>query len=111
MDIDFATTKLEKQFNSRNELIRVYGSERAKVIMKRMAQLVAADNMGHLRGTPGRFHALKGNYAGAFTLDLDGPYRLFFRPSSDPVPLLEDGAVNLFLVTSVTVIEVGDPHE
>ena len=111
MDIDFATTKLEKQFNSRKVLMKVHGPERAKVIMKRMTQLVAAENMGQLRGTPGRFHALKGNYAGMFTLDLDGPYRLFFRPSSDPVPLLEDGSVNLIMVTSITVIEVGDPHE
>lgn len=111
MDIDFATTKLERQFNSRKELVKVHGPERAKAIMKRMAQLVAADNMGHLRGAPGRCHALTGNYAGMFTLDLDGPYRLFFRPSNDPVPLLDDGSVNWSMVTSVTVIEVSDPHE
>lgn len=111
MDIVFATTKMEKEFNSAKELNKSHGQQRAKVIMKRMTQLRGADNLEQLRNAPGRCHLLKQNLAGIFSLDLDGPYRLLFEPVENPPPLLEDGSIDWSLVTSVRVLEVRDTHE
>jgi proteic killer suppression protein len=111
MDIVFASTKLEKEFNSGKELNKAHGQQRAKAIMKRMTQIAAADNPGQLRNAPGRCHVLKGDLAGIFSLDLDGPYRLLFEPVDNPPPVLEDGSINWSLVTSVRVLEVKDTHE
>ena len=111
MDITFSSTKQEKVFNSAKELNRVYGELRAKAIMKRIAQLSAADNLEHLRNAPGRCHLLKGNLSQTFSLDLDGPYRLLFESTDDPLPQLEDGTIDWNQIASVKVLEVRDTHE
>lgn len=110
MDIEFSSTKQEKEFNSAKELQKAHGPQRAKAIKRRMGQLSAADNLEQLRNAPGRCHALKGNLAGVFSFDLDGPYRLLFEPTDKPPPL-DDGSINWSLITSVRILEVRDTHE
>lgn len=111
MDIVFASTRLEKEFNSGKELNKAHGQQRTKAIMKRMAQLAAADHLEQLRNAPGRCHVLKGDLAGVFSLDLDGPFRLLFEPSDNPLPTLEDGSINWSSIGSVRILEVRDTHE
>lgn len=62
-------------------MIQRYGPERAKKLEMRLAQLRLADRLADLRSMPGRCHPLTGDLAGLLSLDLDGPYRLLFRPA------------------------------
>jgi len=111
MDIVFHTEKLAKEFNTQKILIKRHGPERAKRIARRLKQLGAATVLEDLRNTPGRCHELSGNRAGELTLDLDGPYRLIFKPEHNPPPTKEDGGLNWTQVTAVIILGVEDTHE
>lgn len=111
MDILFLTEKLSKEFNAGKSLVKRHGSERAKRIVRRLAQLRAAAMLEELRGTPGRCHELTGNRAGELTLDLDGPYRLVFRPAQNPLPTRATGGLDWTRVTAVIILGVEDTHE
>jgi proteic killer suppression protein len=43
-------------------------------------------------------------------LDLDGPYRLLFEPSQDPVPIKPDGGLDWSLVTAIRITGIDDTH-
>ena len=53
---------------------------------------------------------LSGDRKGLFAVDLEHPFRLEFKPNHDPVPLKEDGGVDLDEVTAVTIMAVEDYH-
>jgi len=109
--INFKTQKLEKIFNSAKKLNKKYGERIGKLIQRRMAVLRAAPTLkevSHRR--PERRHELEGNRKGAFAVDLDHPYRLIFKPNHNPLPLKNDGGVDLSKVTSITILGVEDYH-
>jgi proteic killer suppression protein len=111
MDIAFATTKLQKIFNTEKELVRTFGAEIARIVMRRMAILRAAanlDEVSHL--PPPRRHELTGDRKGQFALDLKPPYRLLLQPNCDPLPYKDDGGIDLKRVTAITIIAVEDYH-
>jgi HTH-type transcriptional regulator / antitoxin HigA len=97
LEVFFEDSRLGQAFESDRELQRRFGTERAKKLRTRRSALRAAETLEDLRHAPGRCHELAGNYAGLLSLDLDGPYRLFFRPAeeADPKPGggLEGGTV------------------
>lgn len=111
MDILFGTGRLQRVFNSERSLTRRYGARMSRVIQVRMAVLNSARNLAQVPATPpDRRHALRGDRAGQYAVDLAHPYRLIFEPNHDPVPRLPDGGVNLEEVTSIIIIEVVDYH-
>jgi hypothetical protein len=63
-----------------------------------------------LRSLPGRCHELTGNYAGSLSLDLDGPFRLLFRPAENTGPT-RGGGLDRIEVTAVIVTGIVDPHQ
>ncbi len=63
--------------------------------------LVAAGCVTEL--VAGRPHALKGDRAGEFAVDLEGGKRLVFKPDNDPIPLIEDGSIDWSKVTAVCI--------
>lgn len=90
---------------------RRWGKNMAGKIMRRVAELEYAPNLGVMFTIPGaRCHQLKGDRSGQFAVDLVHPFRLVFRPFDDPIPLKEDGGIDVERVTSVEVIEVEDYH-
>jgi toxin HigB-1 len=109
LEVFFSDHRFGQVFESDKELRKKYGPERAKKLRIRINALRAADTLEDLRHAPGRCHELTGNLAGLITLDLDGPYRLGFRPAeeSDPRP---GGGLDWTKVTSVIVTDVFDPH-
>jgi plasmid maintenance system killer protein len=109
LEVFFEDSRLGQAFESDRELQRRYGAERAKKLRIRRAALLAAETLEGLRRAPGRCHELTGNYAGCLSLDLDGPYRLLFRPTeeTDPKP---GGGLDWTKVTAVVVTDVVDPH-
>ncbi|MCU7933563.1 MAG: killer suppression protein [Candidatus Thiodiazotropha sp. (ex Dulcina madagascariensis)] len=97
MDIVFLDRKLKKEYNDKQSLVRRHGEKRAKLIMRRLTQLHAASCLMVLAppySGPARCHELKGNKRGIFSVDLDHPYRLLFRPYHDPVPQQEEEGID-----------------
>ena len=112
MDILFADKKLEKKCNDFRQLQKAYGKKQAKKIRQRLDELRAAevlDDIPHL--PPPRMHQLGGNRKGQISVDVDHPYRLIFTPANNPVPLKEDGGIDLSKVNIILIQGVEDTHE
>ena len=111
MDVYFRNRKLAKLFSSERELKRRWGLEMARIIMRRVAELEYAPSLGVAFTIPGaRCHQLKGSRAGQLAVNLRHPYRLVFRPAEDPIPVKDDGGIDLDKVTKVEILEVVDYH-
>ena len=111
MKIGFSSEKLKKICNRHDLLVRKHGAERAKRIRQRLDDLDAAASLEDFCFLPGRCHELRGDLEGLLSLDLDGPYRLYFRPAQDPPPAKPDGGLDWSRVTEVVIEKVYDPHE
>ncbi len=110
MEVQFATRKLQRRFNSAAEARKAYGDQMAKKIAMRLQQMTAARHLGDLRDLPGRWHELTGDLQGALACDLVQPYRLIFRPTEEPPPRTADGGLDWSAVDSVTVTDIDDYH-
>lgn len=111
MTIDFQTSRLKKIFNSKKALVREYGEKDAKRIALRMAVLDNAPNLATVpTSRPDRCYPLKGGRQGEFAVDLVHPRRLIFCPNHDPIPIKEDGGVDLFRITATKILGVEDYH-
>lgn len=111
MIVRFRSRSLEKSCVDDRSRQREFGAERAKKLRARLSALLAARCLEDLRNTPGRFHALTGDRAGTYALDLDGPYRLIFEPVIDPsAASAPGGATDLQKITVVRVISIEDYH-
>lgn len=110
MDIVFDDSKFEKQCNSHKLLVRKQGPERAKKIRQRLDDLRAANDLDKMRNVPGKCHELSGDKSGWLSLDLDGPYRLLFRPAYYPIPLKTDGGMDWINITAISIIGIEDTH-
>jgi len=111
MDVRFKTAKLAKLCNNRKERARKWGERRAKILGRRLDDLRAAVVLEDMRHTPGDCHEYKHRPDHTLTLDLDGGWRLFFRPSHETMPFLADGkSLDWAQVTEVEITDVKDPH-
>lgn len=113
MEIFFDTRKLEKAFREGRTLQAIHGQQRARLIMRRIQALRAANSLGAFwppySGSE-RCHELTGDRAGQLSMDLDHPYRLIFAPDQDPYPRRRDGGLDWHQVTAVTILGVEDTH-
>ena len=111
MEITFRTRRLERIFNSERELRRTYGDRMARTVRLRLAVLESADTLAESgERQEMRLHQLTGIRMGQFAVDLVHPYRLVFIPNHTPIPLRDDGGINMAQVTSITIVEVVDYH-
>ena len=111
MEISFKSRKLQKIFNREKGLNRVYGSNMAKKVKNRIALLDAAENLEDVPTISScRCHELGQNRKGQFTVDLEHPYRLVFRPNHNPLPRKADGGLDLRKITNIMILEVEDYH-
>ena len=107
----FRTQKLKKIFNSKKEVQREFGGKMTRKLMTSMAILAEAANLEEAQARRALgLHQLSGNRAKQFAVYLEHPYRLVFQPNHDPIPLKNDGGIDLTQVTAITVIEVVDYH-
>lgn len=111
MKVDFGTSKLEKQCETEKSRKRAFGAEPGKRLGRRLTALHAAANLEELRNAPGRLHPMTGDRVGQLSLDLQGPYRLYFEPlvSEEETPDPSGGLV-WSEITHVRVLYIGDPH-
>jgi plasmid maintenance system killer protein len=111
LNITFASKAFEDGCNDSRLLNRKHGKDRAKRIRRRLDDLRAAATLEDMRNLPGRCHELIGTRTGQLSLDLDGPYRLLFEPSGNPIPTKPDGGLHWPSIRNVTIIGVVDTHD
>lgn len=111
MDIIFRTSKLKKVCENKAYREREYGPLRAKLLGRRLDDLLAANCLADLAMLPQtRCHELKGDRYGQISVDLDHPYRLLFTIANDPNPQKPDGGLDWSKVTAIKIIGVEDTH-
>lgn len=112
MEIHFADSKLQKILSDDRQLLKKFGTVRAKKIMQRFTTLQNAHTLSDVpRVPPDRCHELIGNRRGQLSVDLDHPYRLLFSPLEQPPPTKPDGGLDWTKVTGILIIEIEDTHE
>jgi plasmid maintenance system killer protein len=99
------------EWNDTKRLVRKHNTQRAKLIRRRLDDLRAAQSLEVMRNLPGRCHELKGDRSGQISIDLDGPYRLLFRPAHNPPPTKQDGGLDWTRVTAIVLVGVVNTHE
>lgn len=111
VEFHFKSRKLQKQAESFRDLVRTHGDRRARLIRRRLDELDAAPTLADIAKLPGpRCHELVGDLAGVLSVDLDGPYRLLFRPLADPPPSRTDGGLDWGRVTAILILGIEDTH-
>jgi plasmid maintenance system killer protein len=111
MEILFSNPGEAADWNDSKRLVQKYNTQRAKLIRRRLDDLSASPNLAVMRNLPGRCHELKHDRKGQLSLDLDGPYRLIFKPANDPLPVKEDGGLDWERVTAIILLGVDNTHE
>ena len=112
MDILFKKKRLQKECNDFGLLQKRYGVQRAKLIGRRLDDLKAANTLEDIGTLPApRCHELKGVRKGQLSVDLDYPYRLIFRVSTNPIPKKPDGGLDWARVTAIEILGMEDTHE
>lgn len=77
MDIRFRTKGLRKCFESYQEVVRCFGEAVARRYIERIGILAHCKSVADLRGFPQlRFHALKGDRTGQYSITLVGRTRM-----------------------------------
>jgi len=111
MKIYFRTKRLQKICSLEKEMMKELGAKGAAKLKQRMMELGAAETLAvisHL--PPPRCHELIGKDTGTFSVDLNHPHRLLFVPADDPIPMREDGGIDLKQVKEIEIVEIKDTH-
>lgn len=111
MEITFKTRKLEKTFSSDEALIKAYGAQRAKKIRQRYREMQASATLADLAKIPAAaLHPLSGNRQGQWAVKITGNGRLCFILEHNPLPLKDDGGVDMEAVNKARIVEIVDYH-
>lgn len=79
MEIEFASKRLERCFREHRAAVRAFGDDVARRYIQRINIMKAARSLDELSKMPGlRCHALKGQRAGQYAINLTGFHRLIF---------------------------------
>lgn len=108
MQITYANKAIQRLCLEEKHQLKRLGATRAKRLKNRLSELRAAQNVSQLQ--LGRPHALTGDKAGQYSVDLDGPMRLLFESTDQPPPTLVAGGIDWQQVTSVRLLEIEDTH-
>jgi proteic killer suppression protein len=88
--VAYRTRKLERWYTGSKEAQRALGPIVARRYVIRINIIRAAKNLEELRGLPGlRFHELKGDRTGRYSITLDGFYRLIVTIEGESVTVEE----------------------
>lgn len=112
MEIEFKDKKKANLFGNRKKLVQCYGDRMADKIEQRLEDLASCAHLKMAFSLPGRLHALCGDWAGHFAMDLVHPHRLVFRPANDPLPYLDEEQTQLDQkrIDIIRIVEVIDYH-
>ena len=110
MELEFASTKLQKLCSNERNLRRSLGDAGARKVRAHLMSLRAADMLEEFRFLPGRCHELTGNRSGQLALELPDGKRLIFEPADNPAPKKPDGGLDWVAVRSLRILEIADYH-
>jgi len=113
VEITISTRHLAKSLNSEREMVRAYGAECARKLVRRLTELKAAATLQDLAppySPPARCHELTGDRKGQLSVDVKYPYRLLFVPNDDPIPERPEGGLDWNGVTKILILEVENTH-
>lgn len=111
MDISFASRKLEKQLSDEAQIRKAFG-DRARRLMMRLAVLRMASCLADVpHRPPDRCHALSGDWAGHFAVDITGNWRLIFRPLPATGHAGPATPADLAAVTAIEIVAIIDYHK
>lgn len=115
MKILFEKGKDRKLFAKPGLLEKQYSRypERAKLIRKRLDELVDVEKLDAMQYLPqARCHKLKASRRGQLAVKLDGRYRMIFEVADEPVPKKPDGGLDWSGVTTIRILELAvDYHD
>lgn len=114
MEIFTKDKKLATALRNEDECKKHYGIGMAKKLTRRIATLRAAESLATFwppNSGPERCHELKGNRKGTFSIDLNQPYRLLFKPiEEEPPPDRLDERKRWMSITKIELIGAEDTH-
>ncbi|MEA5418676.1 hypothetical protein VB712_05505 [Spirulina sp. CCNP1310] len=109
MEISFKDKKLKALCEQSSLAQKKLGTQMAKKLRSRLADLKAASVVTDL--CAGRPHPLLGDREGEFALDLAHPQRLVFVADHKPIPKQDDGSIDWSQVTQVCIVAIEDYHK
>ena len=110
MEIVFKTNKLRKSFDSPRAIMANYGTM-AKLVNQRLLELKAATSLFDISLLPkANLHLLHRDLKGCFALDVSANFRMVIEPDYSPVPMQENGSINLNKIIRIRIISVEDYH-
>lgn len=109
MNIEFENKDLQELCQQQKLAIKKFGSDSARKLKTRLADLLAAKNVSEL--VAGRPHPLKGNKNGQLAIDLAGGIRLVFESANIPIPYKQDGSIDWLSVDKIKIVLIGDYHD
>ena len=112
MEIFISDKRLQKAAQDVAACRRQYGIDMAKKLALRLASLRAAESLVDFwppKSGPERCHELKGDKKGTFSIDLNQPYRLLFRPN-EPIGDVADEQQRWKSITAIDIVAIEDTH-
>jgi plasmid maintenance system killer protein len=110
MVINYKTRKLEKSLTEARDLLKTYGN-RAQKVNQRLKEIKASTNLKVLNAIPAaNCHPLRGSRSGEYAVDISPNWRMIFIIDLNPIPLNDDGTINLENVTEIKITSVEDYH-
>jgi proteic killer suppression protein len=111
MQITYTNGKLAKLLGNQKDVLRTYGPDNGKRILRRMDQIANAANLLELSKLPQtRVHELGGNRDEEISVDVKHPYRLLMVPDHDETPRKADGGLDWERIGKVTILGIEDTH-
>jgi proteic killer suppression protein len=114
MEIFANESKLRRALEDAKVRQKVFGTDTAKKLAVRMTALDAADSLADFwppNSGPERCHELQGKLAGTFSIDLNQPFRLLFRPvESNPPPDRSDEQARWESIKAIEIAAIEDTH-
>lgn len=111
MEFGFRQAREQALFCDPVRLRRKYGSDCARKIERRIAQMRASSSLEMLCRLPqARCHQMVADRAEQFSLDLEHPLRMIVEVADDPVPRRKDGGIDRVRVSRLAFVEIIDTH-
>ena len=111
MQISYINKKLAKLLGSQKEVLRAFGPDNGRRILRRLDQIATAESLAELARLPQtRVHELINNRNEQISVDVKHPYRLLMAPDHEETPRKEDGGLDWSLIRKVAILEIADTH-
>ncbi len=109
MEIDFSNKTLKKLCEIEREAVKELGSDSARKLRNRLADLEAVSHVSEL--VAGRPHALNPDDLREYSVALADGKCLVFQPNHDEIPLDKNNKTDWSRVNKVKIVYIGDYHK